>query len=269
MVETRTLLFIPAYRCENQIPRVLAKFSAEHKSVFDAILVIDNQSPDNTAQRACEAAKEAAARTGLSIQVLQNVENVSLGGTHKVAFNYAIDHGFDYVCILHGDDQGDVADLVRALRSNRHHDLDFYLGARFLPQSQLVGYSRWRIWGNLVFNLLFSLALRRRLYDLGAGVNIFRVQSLASRFYMNFPNRLTFNYYFILYLCAYKMRFAYFPHRWAEEDQVSNVKLVKAVKEMLMLLAKYMYAGKKLFNSLPNDSHAYQTKTLYASQTLA
>lgn len=265
----RILLFIPAYRCANQIPRVLAKVLPEHKDVLHEILVIDNQSPDDTLPRAIQAAKELHARTGITINVVQNVENVSLGGTHKVAFNYAQDHGFDYVCILHGDDQGDVPDLVHALRSGHHRELDFYLGARFLPESQLVGYAWWRIVGNHVFNFLFSLAVRRRLYDLGSGMNIFKVSALSERFYLTFPNRLTFNYYFTLYMCAHNMRFAFFPHRWSEDDQVSNVKLLRATKEIITLLCKYVYYGKRVFALLPADTHAYKTKIFYASENPA
>lgn len=263
----RILLFISAYRCAPQIPRVLEKFTAEYRDVFSHILVIDNQSPDDTVPRATEAAKALFARTGIPISVLQNVENVSLGGTHKVAFNYALAQGYDYVCILHGDDQGDVADLVKAIRSERHKTLDFYLGSRFLPQSQLVGYAWWRVAGNHVFNFLFSLVVRRRLADLGSGMNIFKVSSLQDRMYLRFPNRLTFNYYLTLWMCAEKMRFDYFPHRWSEDDQVSNLKLLRAVREIMLLLMKYMKRGKRVFAELPADGHTYQTTVIYDSQT--
>jgi len=265
----RVLLFISAYRCAPQIPRVLAKFIPDYKNTFDEILVIDNVSPDDTAAQAMAAANELHARTGIAIKVLQNVENVSLGGTHKVAFHYALQHGFDYVCILHGDDQGNVADLVRALSSGKHRTLDFYLGARFLPESELVGYSWWRVFGNYIFNWLFSLAVHRKLYDLGSGMNIFRVSTLAERFYMPFPNRLTFNYYLTLYMCAHGLRFDFFPHRWSEDDQVSNLKLFRAVREIMLLLGNYIAYGKGVFGRLPADHHPYETTTLYDSQNQA
>jgi glycosyltransferase involved in cell wall biosynthesis len=262
----RILLFIPVYRCEKQISRMLAKINSEHKDLLQEILVIDNQSPDATVECAIDAAKELQTLTGIPIKVLQNVVNVSLGGTHKVAFNYALNHGFDYVCILHGDDQGDIFDLACALESKRYRELDFYLGARFMKESTLMGYSRFRIIGNYVFNLLFSYVTNRKIYDLGSGMNIFKVSSLADRFYMTFPNRLTFNYYFMLYISAHHKRFEFFPHRWVEKDQVSNVKLFSAVKEILLLLAKYGYYGKHMFSMLPDDDHAYEIKTLYASK---
>jgi len=263
-MNARMLLFIPAYRCAPQIPRVLAKFKPEWQELFDEILVIDNRSPDDTVTQAVEAAKKLE-QSGYRINVLRNTENVSLGGTHKVAFNYALDNGYHYVAVLHGDDQGDVQDLAREIARGDFTRFDYYLGARFMKGSKLVGYSRWRIFGNLVFNFLFSLVVRRRLYDLGSGINIFSVRALQDRFYLSFPNRLTFNYYFTLRMCADHKRFAYFPHTWSEDDQISNLKLFRAVKEIIFLLMKYAVSGKQLFARLPPDNHRYSYEVVYAS----
>jgi len=261
----KILLFIPAYCCEQQIRRVLEKITPDMKKFITEIIVIDNKSTDATAQNAKTAAIKMSKKTQINTKLFRNRVNVNLGGTHKVAFNYAIDNKFDYVCILHGDDQGDIRDLIEAIKSAKHKKLDYYLGARFLPASRLNGYSNWRIFGNKFFNIIFSLVTKKNLYDLGAGVNIFSVEDLSSRFYLSFPNRLTFNYYFILYLCAFNKRFEYFPHTWVEEDQVSNLKLFKAVGEILLLLGKYIIHGERLFERLRQDQLNYDTEKLYDS----
>ena len=67
----RVLLFIPAYRCEKQIPRVLERFTAEDVACFAEVLVIENQSPDQTAEAASKAAEALAERTGANIKVLR------------------------------------------------------------------------------------------------------------------------------------------------------------------------------------------------------
>ena len=65
--------------------------------------------------------------------------------------------------------QGAVVSAVSLrLRAGAHHDVDALLGARFMRGARLHGYSRVRTAGNHVYNLLFSLAGRRRLHDLGA-----------------------------------------------------------------------------------------------------
>ena len=58
-----------------------------------------------------ETASAACQREGLANwKVVRNRENYNLGGSHKVAFDYAVAQGFTHVIVLHGDDQADIAD---------------------------------------------------------------------------------------------------------------------------------------------------------------
>ena len=81
--------------------------------------------------------------------------------------------------------------------------------------------------------------------DLGSGLNLYRVGYLMDRFYINFPNALTFNYYMVLAGVYRKSRFAFFPISWREEDQRSNVKLVRqALKTLTVPIGYLMGAGR-------------------------
>lgn len=224
MSAERILVFIPMYNCERQIPRVLARFGEALQRRFTEVIVVDNGSRDQGVE---------AAVTGLSRlrhlpgKVLVNDANYNLGGSHKVAFDYALAHGFDQVVVLHGDDQADINDLLPHLDAGEYRTLDSLLGSRFMPGSRLEGYSRLRTLGNHVFNLLFSVAARHRVQDLGSGLNLYSVRSLASRFYLRFPDSLTFNIHMLLAGVHQRSRFAFFPLSWREEDQVSNVRMVR------------------------------------------
>jgi hypothetical protein len=174
-----------------------------------------------------------------------------------VAFDYAEKNGFDYAVILHGDDQGRIADVVPHLRLGAHRENDFLLGARFLPASQTPGYSRLRVFGNLVFNVLFSVISGKMIYDLGAGLNVFRLSALADKTYLKFPDRLTFNYYLLAWMLLTKKNFNYFPLEWREEDQVSNARLIKLVEALLKVMAGYVFRGRKMLDKLPPPEHSY------------
>lgn len=52
----------------------------------------------------------------IPVKLLRKDKNYGLGGSHKVSFNYAIENGFDYVIVLHGDDQGHISNLVPYLK---------------------------------------------------------------------------------------------------------------------------------------------------------
>jgi glycosyltransferase involved in cell wall biosynthesis len=234
----KILVFIPAYRCEAQIVRVLKQFvQPEVAQRFAQIMVIDNRSPDNTLQAALTAARSL--HLG-KVAVVRNRDNYGLGGSHKAAFTYAIENGFSHVVVLHGDDQGDIRDLLPVLDQGWHRQHDACLGARFMRQSRLNGYSRFRIFGNVVFNALFSLGTRRRLYDLGSGLNIYQVSPLASAWWKPFHDNLMFNYCMILAHAARRDNIRFFPISWREDDQISNVKLASQAKKTLGILWRYV-----------------------------
>ncbi len=100
--------------------------------------------------------------------LVRNNENYGLGGSHKVAFSYAIKNEFDYMIVLHGDDQGRIQDMLPLLQSGKYKNYDACLGGRFAPGSSLEGYSKFRTFGNRVFNIIFfHLQYIRRYMILG------------------------------------------------------------------------------------------------------
>ncbi|QXE85424.1 glycosyltransferase family 2 protein [Geomonas nitrogeniifigens] len=234
----RILAFIPAYRCAPQVVRVLRQFQdpAVHGH-FAEIMVVDNVSPDQTVAAAIDEARAL----GLGkVSVVRNHANYGLGGSHKAAFGYAIANGFSHVMVLHGDDQGNVADIIPVLAAGRHHDYDCCLGARFHPDSRIEGYSPTRVLGNHVFNRLFSAACGRKLHDLGSGLNLYRTEHLRSGYWHKFHDNLMFNYCMILAHVKRKDSLLFFPISWREEDQVSNVKLFSQARRTLGLLGSYL-----------------------------
>lgn len=243
--QERILIFIPAYNCARQVPRVLRQLQALPDDGRFSVLVLDNRSPDNTAEQAHLAAKE------LSIPVLigRNRQNYGLGGSHKAAFLYALQEKYDHVIVLHGDDQGAIADLLPHLQQGTHLNHDAFLGARFMPGSRLQGYSRFRTFGNRVYNMAFSIVTGSRLYDLGSGLNIYRTSSLATKQWLNFANDLTFNYYMILAGAAWQWKTGFFPISWREDDQVSNVKLFKQARQTAILLLQFAVRRKHFLTS--------------------
>ncbi len=253
------------YNCAKQIPRVLSQFSQHVQSFFTEILVVDNGSKDDS----LVAAEQALAKLeNIKTTLLQNSENYSLGGSHKVAFNYAIDNSFDYVIVLHGDDQASIEDMLPQIESNNYNNYDSLLGSRFHYGSKLVGYSLFRTYGNIVFNLFCSLFTGQLVTDMGSGLNLYDVNYLKPKFYIYFPNNLTFNVYLLFYGCYVKSKFKFFPLTWKEEDQVSNARVFEQGFIILGLLFEYLFLAKKIFAEEENEYSKidYTFKTIYSSK---
>lgn len=233
----KVLVFIPAYRCEAQITRVIDQFDSHVQDRVHSVMVIDNRSPDGTLQAAIERGKHVF--TKCNFIAWRNDDNYGLGGSHKAAFRYAVTNDFDYMVVLHGDDQADIHDLIPQLEAGTHEDVDCLLGARFMSGSRLNGYSWFRTFGNHVYNALFSLVTQRKIHDLGSGLNVYRLAAYRDFYYKAFPDDLTFNYVMLLASYHRNQVVRFFPISWREDDQISNVKLFRQAFKVLGLLAAY------------------------------
>lgn len=241
-MKDKILVFIPMYNCEKQIVRVLEQLYGEVCKYLSEVIIVNNRSTDQGEEEAIRKIGEL--NLPFPISVLRNQDNYGLGGSHKVAFDYAIKHGFDYVIVLHGDDQGSIGDMVPVLKSGRYRKYDCCLGARFTRKSILAGYSTFRIIGNHVFNLLFSIVLKRKVYDLGAGLNLYSVSMLKNRFFHTYPDNLTFNVYMLMATKAYEQKYCFFPLSWRETDQVSNAKVMSQAAKTLKMAIGFMRKGR-------------------------
>lgn len=233
----KILVFIPAYRCAAQITRVIDQFDDRMQAWIDTVMVVDNQSPDDTLEAAIARGKSVLKKCNFIAWC--NDDNYGLGGSHKAAFRYAVEHGFDYLIVLHGDDQADIRDLIPQLESEAHRQADCLLGARFMRGSQLQGYPWFRTVGNRLYNALFSMVSMRKIHDLGSGLNLYRLSAYRDFYYKTFPDDLTFNYVMLLASYYRKQTVRYFPISWREEDQVSNVRLFRQAVKVLRLLAGF------------------------------
>lgn len=236
-MKQKILLFIPMYNCEKQITRVLGQLNPGVCRYLTEVILVNNRSTDKGEERVREYLCEHP--LPIPVSLLRNQENYGLGGSHKVAFQYAVDHEFDYVIVLHGDDQGDIANIRPYLKNKMYEKYDCFLGARFMRGSKLKGYSKFRTFGNHVYDILFSIVTRRRIFDLGSGLNMYKVSVLKDGFYRKYKDNLMFNYCMILGSAYYGHSIRFFPILWREDDQVSNVKMVNQAITVLKLLASY------------------------------
>ena len=241
---------IPAYNCARQIKRVLGEFDGRLLSRLSQVIVIDNQSTDDT----IASAKKAGEHLGEKFRVWRNDSNYSLGGSHKVAFLAGEKAGADYVAILHGDHQATTKELNLLLdMAAKYPEVDAILGTRFMKGSKLYGYDWKRIWGNRVLNWIYTMTTFRVTRDLGSGLNLFKLEALADHRYLGFRDALTFNFELLLDLYGKRARLINVPITWKEEDQVSNARNFKVAWIALKNLFAWRFGGLKLMSKQPSD----------------
>ena len=96
----KLLVFVVAYNAERTIQNVIRRIPSSLSQYDTEILIIDDSSQDGTfhAAKAFEASP-------FPVTVLSNPVNQRYGGNQKIGFHYAIEAGFDFVALLHGDGQ--------------------------------------------------------------------------------------------------------------------------------------------------------------------
>lgn len=239
-MENKVLVFIPCYNCASQVVRVIEQLEKLSPNEISEIIFIDNRSSDETVQTILKNLTNLK----VPVKVFINDDNYGLGGSHKVAFQYAQKNNFEYVLILHGDDQGDINDFKSVLETKEYSEYDLFLGARFHRKSQLIGYSKFRTFGNIVFNSFASLLQGKIISDLGgSGLNMFKVSTVWSlnKNILSYSNNLTFHIHLLLNVLNTKSKVIFYPITWREDDQVSNVKLFSQAKEILGLLFRFRF----------------------------
>ncbi len=264
-MKDKILVFVPMYNCEKQIVRVLEQFNGIIQNYITEIIVVNNRSTDNGENVAIAKVKEMNMQ--IPVKILRNRDNYGLGGSHKVAFNYAIAHKFDYIIVLHGDDQGSINNLLPIIKKGSYKKRDCILGGRFLKSSQLIGYSKFRTFGNKVFNVIFSLCLNQKIFDLGAGLNMYSTKMLSTKYYIHFPDNLTFNCYMLFALDAYDQSYKFIPITWKEEDQISNVKITRQAFQTFKMAIGYKIFGKRymLKDKREKKIKKYESDIIYSN----
>src|SRR5215469_12421099 len=128
----RVLVFIVAYNAEKTISEVVRRIPTNLAATYDLeVLIVDDASGDATF-----AESHTVSKAGLlpcPVRALFNPVNQGYGGNQKLGYHYAIEKGFDFVALLHGDGQYAPECLPQLLEPLRQGEVDAVMGSRMLP----------------------------------------------------------------------------------------------------------------------------------------
>jgi hypothetical protein len=177
-----TLVFIPAWNEEENIPSVLDDLHTELPDID--VLVVDDGSTDRTA--------EVAHAHGAEVQSL----GVNLGLRVGIAAGYrwALEHGYAYCGRVDADGQHPAHELARLLALVRADQCDVAVGSRFISGEGYAAYryrpSPARRFGTALLRRAMKLVLLRPFGDATSGlyaVNAKALPLLAETFVSGAP----------------------------------------------------------------------------------
>jgi glycosyltransferase involved in cell wall biosynthesis len=176
----RLLVFVVAYNATKTITSVLQRIPVELMETYALeALVIDDSSADDTFERS-EALRRRE-ELPFPVTVLVNPRNLGYGGNQKVGYHYAIENGFDFVVLLHGDGQYApevMGDLMAPLANGT---AEAVFGSRMLTSGGALrgGMPYYKYVGNKILTWFENRALRTRLSEFHSGYRVYSVAALA------------------------------------------------------------------------------------------
>jgi dolichol-phosphate mannosyltransferase len=215
-------VFVTMYNSVESINAVILELASIKWDPETEFYFIDNASTDNTLIVAKQSLKDSYS---LNATILENPNNLGLGGSQKVAFDYALENKIQIAAIFHSDYQPTAADLKDFLDRISCMDCDALLGARFMKSSIRIDYQRHRLLANLFLNAIYSLRYRRRIFDLGSGLNVYRVEKLPN--YKSLPNDLSFNCNLLSMQLRQRKNVCWAPITWRKGLAPSSLKAFK------------------------------------------
>lgn len=179
MCKPRLLIFVVAYNAETTIDSVIRRIPRKLSDGYEVdILIIDDASADDTFARSLTLSK--AADAPFPIHVLYNPVNQGYGGNQKLGYRYAIQNGYDFVALLHGDGQYAPECLSTLLEPLRNGHAGAVLGSRMLnPLGALKGgMPLYKFAGNRILTWIENRLLRTRLSEFHSGYRLYSVAAL-------------------------------------------------------------------------------------------
>jgi len=137
------------------------------------VLVVDDSSPDGTADIAEATGRELGGR----VQVLRRPGKAGLGSAYRAGFRWGIEHGFDVLIEMDSDLQHDPAALPSLLAPLDRADL--VIGSRYVSGGSAPEWT-WRRrqlsrWGNRYAGWVLGIKVR----DATAGFRAYRADQIA------------------------------------------------------------------------------------------
>jgi glycosyltransferase involved in cell wall biosynthesis len=165
------LVVLPTYQEAENIREVLPRIRAAVPEAH--VLVVDDGSPDGTADLAEEIGRELG-----QIQVLRRSSKSGLGPSYRAGFAWGLERGHDVMVEMDADLSHDPDVLPQLIGAVTEGGADLAIGSRYVPGGAVPGWPAQRRllskWGNRYIGLMLRMPVR----DATAGFRAYRAEIL-------------------------------------------------------------------------------------------
>lgn len=161
--KTDSLVIIPTYNEAENIVSVLDQVAGLPRSV-DA-LVIDDDSPDGTAERVRSAVRRYENRVFL----IERRGKLGLGTAYISGFSWALERGYRYICEMDADLSHNPSDLVHLIEPVQGDEADLAIGSRYVEGVRVINWPLSRLILSYGAGMYTRAITRLPVFDVTAG----------------------------------------------------------------------------------------------------
>jgi glycosyltransferase involved in cell wall biosynthesis len=230
----RLLVFVIAYYAEDTLRSVVERIPRSIFADYDCeVLVVDDASDDRTFEigRECQAHLPEVRMT-----VRRNEHNQGYGGNQKVGYLYALQEGFDFVAMVHGDGQYAPEELPRLVEPLRDGRADAVFGSRMMTRFGALrgGMPLYKFVGNKILTLAQNALLGVHLSEFHSGYRVYSTAALQRIAFLINSNDFHFDTEIIIQLIHAKQRIVELPIPTYYGDEISRVNGMRYARNVLV-----------------------------------
>jgi glycosyltransferase involved in cell wall biosynthesis len=270
-MKPRVLIFVVAYNAEKTIDNVVRRIPASLAESYDIeILIIDEASRDSTFERSHRICK--APDVPFAVHALFNSVNQGYGGNQKLGYHYAIENGYDFVALLHGDGQYAPECLPELLDPLRRGEADAVFGSRMLVRGGALrgGMPLYKFLGNRILTWVENKLLHVKLSEFHSGYRAYSVRALELIPFERNTNDFHFDTEIIVQFLLARRRILEIPIPTYYGRELRRVNGIKYAINVLRAVLRAWLQDMSLFydrrfDCAPAGHSPYQQKLAYAS----
>ena len=229
-MNNKSLIIIPTYNELDNVKKLIPDILNRHSNVD--ILIVDDNSPDGTAEFVMEFGK-----TNESVKILKRQKKMGLGTAYVAGFKYALQHNYDYIFQMDADYSHDPKELQNFFNKIEMYDL--ILGSRYLTGVNVVNWPMRRLLLSYFANLYTRIITGLPVKDTTGGYKCFRREVLEK---INFDNISSNGYAFQIEMTfkAWKkgFRIGEIPIIFIDRTSGTSKMSKKIVREAILMVWK-------------------------------
>ncbi len=166
------IVIIPTYNEIENIESIIRAVFSLHKTFH--ILIVDDNSPDKTAEKVMELQSEFQDKLFLSVRKKKS----GLGTAYVHGFKWALDHNYEYIFEMDADFSHNPNDLERLYEACHSNGADLAIGSRYVTGVNVVNWPLSRVLLSYFASVYVRMITGMKIMDATAGFICYNRQVL-------------------------------------------------------------------------------------------